>query len=75
MMQMLLGQLILILSNHKDYGVYNIHTYSFQDGQATGLNAMTVTVARPEVTTNITQTSMAISPLQLVMCLIALLVF
>ena len=51
------GAAYIDLSNHKDYGVYNIHTYSFQDGQATGLNAMTVTVARPEVTTNITQTS------------------
>lgn len=51
------GAAYIDLSNHKDYGIYNIHTYSFKNGQTTGLNAMTVTVARPEVTTNITQTS------------------
>lgn len=51
------GAAYIDLSNHKDYDIYNIHTYSFKNGQTTGLNAMTVTVARPEVTTNITQTS------------------
>lgn len=51
------GAASIDLSNHKDYGTYNIHTYSFKNGQPTGLNAMTITVARPEVTTAVTQTS------------------
>ena len=52
------GMAYVDLSKHKNYGLYNIHTYSFKVGQSsTVINAMTVTVAQPEVQTNITKTS------------------
>lgn len=43
--------------NHREYGVYHVHTYANQKGKMTGLNAMTVTIAKPQIKTRIQKTS------------------
>ncbi len=51
------GSAYVQLSKHKDYGLYNIHTYSFvADSKPNGLNAMTITVAKPDVQTSVMKT-------------------
>lgn len=53
-----LGAAYVDLSKHKDYGLYHVHTYSFVPNTAAkGLNALTITVAKPEIQTNINKTS------------------
>ena len=43
--------------NHREYGTYYIHTYANQKGKMTGLNAMTVRVAKPQIKTKIQKAS------------------
>ena len=43
--------------NHREYGIYYIHTYANQKGKMIGLNAMSITIARPQVQTKIQKTS------------------
>ena len=51
------GSVYAPFKNHKNYGLYHIHTYAMVNGQLVGLNARTFTVDRPSITTNITKTS------------------
>ncbi len=45
------GQATVDLSkNHREYGLYNIHTYLNQNGKMIGLSAMTYKVDKPQVT-------------------------
>ncbi len=39
--------------NHREYGTYYVHTYANQNGKMIGLNATTLTIAQPQVQTNI----------------------
>ncbi|MGT2906385.1 GBS Bsp-like repeat-containing protein [Streptococcus dentiloxodontae] len=51
------GAAYIDLSKHKEYGIYNVHTYSSVSGQMIGRNAQTVTVAVPKVTVAATKNS------------------
>lgn len=51
------GQVIVPYVNHSNYGLYNIHTYSFESGSAKGLNTRTITVPNPTASAAITQKS------------------
>lgn len=46
-----MGTALASYANHKGFGSYNVHTYSFEGGQAHGLSAITVTVPKPNVST------------------------
>ena len=50
------GAAYVDLSRHRSYGTYHIHTYSIRNDGNYGLNAMTVTVAEPQIATAIQQT-------------------
>ncbi|MGT2906386.1 GBS Bsp-like repeat-containing protein [Streptococcus dentiloxodontae] len=43
------GAAYIDLSRHKEYGTYNIHTYSNINGRMVGRDASTITVAQPEL--------------------------
>lgn len=43
--------------NHREYGTYYVHTYANQNGKMIGLNAATLTIAQPQVQTNIQRKS------------------
>ena len=43
--------------NHREYGTYYVHTYANQNGKMIGLNATTLTIAQPQVQTNIQRKS------------------
>ena len=49
------GKAVASYENHKGFGKYNIHTYSFETGKAVGLNGRTITIAKPKVSTKIDQ--------------------
>ncbi|AND79156.1 autolysin [Streptococcus pantholopis] len=50
------GAAYVDLSRHRSYGTYHIHTYSVRNSGNYGLDAMTVTVAEPQIETAIKQT-------------------
>ncbi|MFC3927946.1 GBS Bsp-like repeat-containing protein [Streptococcus caprae] len=49
------GDAIVDLTSHKGYGKYNIHTYVFNNGTATGVGVQTYDVAKPELQYQITR--------------------
>lgn len=51
------GAATALYQNHKDYGTYNVHTYLSTDKGMVGLNATTLKLASPSVTTEIKKVS------------------
>ncbi len=49
------GTALAAYENHNGYGIYNIHTYSFENNQTRGLNATAITIEKPSVKTTFKQ--------------------
>lgn len=51
------GNALAAFTNHSSYGTYNVHAYYNQDGRLLGLDAATLEIARPSISTTITKQS------------------
>ncbi|EHJ52102.1 GBS Bsp-like repeat-containing protein [Streptococcus macacae] len=49
------GEALAAFTNHKGYGNYNIHTYVNQNGKMIGLDAKTLMINPPNISTHITK--------------------
>ncbi|HFI0620262.1 TPA: GBS Bsp-like repeat-containing protein [Streptococcus suis] len=51
------GSAVAAYKNHKGYGLYHVHTYTFENGKPVFINANTFTINKPSVTTKVEKVS------------------